>query len=38
MSIARILALVLTLAAPLALAGCGDAEEVEIENGEVEDD
>jgi hypothetical protein len=37
MTIARILALILALAAPLALAGCGD-DDVEIENGEVEDD
>ncbi|WP_280951187.1 hypothetical protein [Pararhizobium haloflavum] len=40
MTITRILALVLALAAPLTLAACGDdAGEVEVEeNGEVEAD
>lgn len=39
MSLTRILALILALAAPLTLAACGEeVEEVEIEEGEAEVD
>lgn len=38
MSFARILSLILVLAAPLTLLGCGDNDREEVENEEVEDD
>jgi hypothetical protein len=38
MSLARILALLLALAAPFTLTGCGDDDAGEVESGEVEDD
>jgi len=40
MPLARIIALLLALAAPFTLAACGDDEagEVEVEDGQVEDD
>lgn len=38
MTITRILALILALAAPLTLAGCGDDDVADVENGEVETD
>jgi hypothetical protein len=38
MSLARIIALLLALSAPFTLAGCGDDDAGEVENGQVEDD
>ncbi len=38
MHLTRVLALLLALAVPLTLAACGEDDDREIENGEVEDD